>query len=233
MPKLAAAIRHLLFEDLGCFAPVLEAAGYTLHYVDAGVDDLNTAAIEQADLLVVLGGPIGAYQEQEYPFLQTELALLDHRMRADRPTLGICLGAQLMTRALGAEVVPGPRPEIGFAPLTLTDAGMHSPIAAFQDAAVLHWHGDVFGLPDGAERLASTEACHNQAFSVGPNILGAQFHPEAAGDRFERWLIGHAAQLAAEGEHVPTLRSDHAQLAPQLRTNAEAFMRSWLARLTG
>ena len=137
-----------------------------------------------------------------------------------------------MARALGARVVPGPRSEIGFAPLTLTDAGMRSPLAAFQGAPVLHWHGDVFGLPQGSERLASTEACHNQAFALGHNILGTQFHPEAGGDRFEQWLIGHAAQLAAEGEKVIALRNAHARLAPQLRTNAEAFIRSWLVGLT-
>lgn len=233
MPKTVVAIRHLMFEDVGCFAPVLEASGYELRYADAGIDSLREPMIEQADVLIVLGGPIGAYQEREYPFLAEELALLDKRLERDLPTLGICLGAQLMARALGAEMRPGPRSEIGFAPLTLTEAGARSPLAAFLDAPVLHWHVDVFGLPAGTTRLASTEACTNQAFSRGPNILGTQFHPEGAGDAFERWLIGHAAQLVAEGEDVASLRQHYAALAPQIRTNAENFLRRWLSGLTG
>lgn len=231
MSGIVVAVRHLAFEDLGCFAPVLEAAGHDIRYLDAGVDDLAPIDADDTRLTVILGGPIGAYEDDRYPFLQDELELVRRRLSKRRPTLGICLGAQLMARALGATVAPGPRAEIGFAPIVLTDAGAASPLAAFEGAPVLHWHGDVFGLPEGAERLASTEACHSQAFSLGPNILATQFHPEAGDAGFERWLIGHTHELSSRGESVERLRADHARLAPTLSSNATTCLEAWLAQL--
>src|SRR5262245_23163741 len=120
MTHSAAVIRHVAFEDLGSAAGVLERNGYRPAYLEAGLDPLDVAVTRDADLLIVLGGPIGAYEEHLYPFLKDELALLEHRLAADRPTLGICLGAQLMARALGARVYAGGKKEIGFSPLTLS-----------------------------------------------------------------------------------------------------------------
>jgi GMP synthase (glutamine-hydrolysing) len=117
----AVAIRHVAFEDLGAFAMPIERAGYRVHYYDAGTDALWTLEPVKTELVIVLGGPIGAYEDEVYPFLREELDLLTERLAAGRPTLGICLGAQLMARALGARVYPGAAKEIGFAPLTLTD----------------------------------------------------------------------------------------------------------------
>ena len=126
---LAVAIRHVAYEDLGAFGPAIERAGYDLRYCDMGVDALADVDPISTDLLVVLGGPIGAYDDAVYPFVRDEIALLEARIAANRPTLGICLGAQLMARAMGARVYPGPAKEIGFVPLILTDAGQASPLA--------------------------------------------------------------------------------------------------------
>ena len=145
--KTALAIRHLHFEDLGTLEPLLREMNYQVQYVDAVLDDLATLDVESPDLLVVLGGPIGAYDDALYPFLAAELQLLRRRLASARPLLGICLGAQLIARALGANVYPLGRKEIGFAPLTLTDAGRASPLAALEGVAVLHWHGDQFDIP--------------------------------------------------------------------------------------
>lgn len=226
MPHVTA-IRHLAFEDLGAFEPVLEAMGFRIQYRDAGVDDLSDA--EGADLLVVLGGPIGAHEEDRYPFLTDEIRLIERRLSAGRPTMGICLGAQLMARSLGARVYPGPAKEIGFKALTLTSAGEQSALRAFRDRPVLHWHGDTFDLPGGAVRLASTDICENQAFSFGVSAIATQFHPEASGRGFERWLIGHAVELVHANLDVAALRRENEYWAPALPQQAAVFLEHWLA----
>ena len=222
----ARVFRHLAFEDLGAFAGVLTEAGYTIEYAEMGVDAPDDA---KADLLIILGGPIGAYEEALYPWLSDEIAVLAARLKAGAPTLGICLGAQLMARALGARVYPGPAKEIGFAPLILPEEGL---LAPFKNVPVLHWHGDTFDLPDGAVHLASTPDCGQQAFSWGPHGLAFQFHPEAEPRGFERWLIGHAGEIAATpGISVPGLREQmraHGTLAAA--RGREIFAR-WLADL--
>ena len=119
----ALAIRHLAFEDLGSFAPVLRRRGFTVAYRDAGLDDLAARDLLDADLLVVLGGPIGAYESRTYPFLTQEIRLIERRLAARRPVLGICLGAQLVAKALGARVYKGPRKELAWGGVTLTEAG--------------------------------------------------------------------------------------------------------------
>jgi len=227
----AVAIRHVAFEDLGAFQAPIERAGYRVHYYDAGVDELRTLEPVKTELVVVLGGPIAAYDDDKHPFLREELDLLEERLAAGRPTIGICLGAQLMARALGARVYPGPEKEIGFGPITLTAEGRAAALAAFEESPVLHWHGDTFDLPDGAARLASTEVCENQAFSYGPNATGFQFHPEAGGPGFERWLIGHAVELAQAGIDVPALRAEHQERSPDLQRRAAACLEAWLRQL--
>jgi GMP synthase (glutamine-hydrolysing) len=226
--KTAIAIRHLAFEDLGCFGPVLERAGYKIHYYDIGLEDLGTLEPLNSELIVVLGGPVGAYEDDRYPFLLEEVRLLKARLSADRPTIGICLGAQLIARALGARVYPGSMKEIGFKPITLSEAGRTSPLASFADVPVLHWHGDTFDLPEGATHLASTDVCRNQAFAYGRKALAVQFHPEAGGVGFEGWLIGHTLELSAAGIDVPTLRAENERLAPALRPRAAASLEAWL-----
>jgi GMP synthase (glutamine-hydrolysing) len=231
--KSAIAIRHVGFEDVGAFAAPLRDAGYAIAYRDIGTGDLDAPEIAVADLLVVLGGPIGVYEESAYPFLGQEIQILEKRLAASRPTLGICLGAQLIARAAGARVYPSGIREIGFAPITLTDAGRESCLAPFAEAPVtLHWHGDTFDLPDGATLLASTEGCLHQAFSLGSNVIGFQFHPEAGAGNFEAWLVGHAAELAAAKIDVPTLRSQAQSHGAALAQKAERVATQWLSGLT-
>ncbi len=232
--KSALAIRHVAFEDLGAFAPALRSAGFDIQYCDVGEHDLTTLQPEEADLVIVLGGPIGAYEDDSYPFLKAELRFIEHRLKADRATKGICLGAQLIARAAGARVYPSPGKEIGFAPITLTGTGNQSCLAPFGDAPMtLHWHGDTFDLPAGAERLASTALCENQAFSLGPNVIGFQFHPEADTGTLENWLIGHAVELAAAGIDVPRLRADAKLYGPELADKAQRVAAAWLKGLDG
>jgi GMP synthase (glutamine-hydrolysing) len=229
--KYATVIRHVHFEDLGTFEPVLRELGITPCYVDAGTADLGAIDANAAELFFVLGAPIGAYEESLYPFLTDELALIERRLKAARPMIGICLGSQLMARTLGAKVYPSGTKEIGWAPISLTEAGKRSPWRHLVQGKVLHWHGDTFDLPDGATRLASTEFCINQAFTYGENAIGLQFHPEASGLHIERWLIGHACELAQAGISVPALRAETALAAPILAAQARKSLTEWLEQV--
>jgi GMP synthase (glutamine-hydrolysing) len=227
--KSVVALRHVHFEDLGHFAPVLERHGYDLTYCDVGIESLMSLDPLGADLLIVLGGPIGAYQEEQYPFLHEELMLLVNRLAANRPTLGICLGSQLIARALGARVYPMGVREIGFSPVQITPEGMRSCLSTLANGGmVLHWHGDTFDLPAGAVNLAYTETCTNQAFACGPNILGLQFHAEIVAAHFERWLIGHACELAVAGISIADLRAAAQRNSSMQIRKAEIVLECWL-----
>lgn len=229
--KTAIALRHLHFEDLGTLEPLLVARGYAVRYLDAPIDDLYAVDMAAVDLLVVLGGPIGAFDDHIYPFLRDELAVVLQWLGSGRPLLGICLGAQLIARALGASVARMDVKEIGFAPLTLTQKGKGSPLAALGQTPVLHWHGDHFGIPDGATRLAGTQTCANQAFSIGRNVLALQCHLEANPRQIERWLVGHACELAQAGIDVHALRSQAQALQSRLPQAARAVFTAWLEEI--
>ncbi len=227
--KTALAIRHVPFEDLGAFGPALSRRGYAVRYAEAGEPLLDE---RQEDLVFVLGGPISATDEARYPFLAAELALIERRLKRGAATVGICLGAQLLARALGARVYPGRAKEIGVLPLQLTARGRDSCLSPFaQDPMTLHWHGDTFDLPRGAALLASTEITENQAFAFGPNTIGLQFHPEIQPARFERWLVGHAHELEHAGVDIPALRIAMRANGPMLEGKAARMLDIWLDQL--
>ena len=225
----AVAIQHVAFEDTGILAPLLAARGWQLQTLQAGIDRLDDA--ETADLLIVLGGPISANDVHAYPHLRVLHALLRSRLAAHRPTLGICLGAQLVARALGASVTPMGAKEIGFAPLSLTDAGLASPLRALVGIPVLHWHGESFTLPDGALRLAATPACAQQAFAIGHHLLALQCHPEVDATRIDTWLIGHADELQRAGIDPRALREQAHRYAAPLAAAARDLFAAWLDAL--
>lgn len=136
---------------------------------------------------VVMGGPMNVDEVERFPALAAECEWLAEAVRLERPLLGVCLGAQLLARALGSEVRPGERKEIGFAPVEVFDADDPLLGGLAPGFEALHWHGDVFDLPSGAERLASSKLTETQAFRVG-NAWGMLFHPEADYALVEAWL---------------------------------------------
>jgi GMP synthase (glutamine-hydrolysing) len=231
--RSAVALRHVAFEDLGLLAAVMETEGWSVSFCEAAIDDLTHSSIRSADLLIVLGGPIGVYETDAYPFLKAEIALLEYRLSRNLPTLGICLGAQLMAKALGSRVFAGPVKEIGWGRVELTKDGMASCLAALDapEAAVLHWHGDTFDLPTGAVRLASNQNYENQAFAHGPNALALQFHLEADPRQLEEWYVGHAAELGAAKISVANLRADTRQRGDRLKPLAIRVFTQWLRGL--
>lgn len=226
--KTALALRHLAFEDLGLFEPLLQARGFAVRYLEAGVDDLTAVDLDAVDLLVVLGGPISVEDEEHFPWLIDEVALIRQRLDAVRPLLGICLGAQLMARALGARVKPMGLKEIGFAPLTLTATGQGTALVELGAQPMLHWHGDQFEVPVGMVSLAATAVCPHQAFAPNDKALGLQFHPEVDPARFEQWLVGHVDELAQAGIGVSELRAAMAREATGLKAALARLMTRWL-----
>ena len=231
--KTAAIICHARFLYLAAFDDTLQAGDYQIRYYDAGYGAFTFDPVDTG-LVVVLGGPIAAYELEDYPFIADEMALLRARVAADRPTLAICLGAQILAQALGARVYADTK-EIGWAPVTLTEAGERSVLRDIgRDAIpVLHWHGDTFDLPDGAERLASTPECANQAFSLGAT-LAVQFHPEVGARHFERWLICNTGQIALMKSHtVRSLRDQATRYADAAAISGQKWFAAWLEQVEG
>ncbi|GAB7534532.1 glutamine amidotransferase [Burkholderia sp. 22PA0099] len=225
------AIRHVHFEDLGSFERVLGERGRRVRYVDVGTSRVEVLDACEPSLLVVLGGPISAYDDDLYPTTAPLVELIRRRIEAGLPTLGICLGAQLIARALGARVYPGKVKEIGWAPLTLTAAGEASPLRHLsgEHTSMLHWHGDTFDLPPGAIHLAATPDCAHQAFSWGQHVLALQCHPEISTETFEAWLIGHASEIgSASGVDARQLRAATALHGPVLMPAAARMFSEWL-----
>ena len=232
--RTAVALRHVAFEDLGLLGPVLAAAGWDVSYRDAPIDDLTESAIGNADLLIVLGGPIGVYETTDYPFLLNEIALLERRLAKHLPTLGICLGSQLMAKALGARVFAGPTKEIGWGHVELTEAGNASCLKPLGEdgAQVLHWHGDTFDLPEGATRLAFNANYENQAFGYDDNALALQFHIEADPRTLGTWYVGHTAELSGAKVPIAGLREQTAAVAARASGQAGRIFKDWLQQIT-
>ena len=228
--KRALVIRHVDHEGIAGYREPIEAAGYEIHRVAAHHAGCAKLDILSPDLVVVMGGPMGVYDTDRYPWLADEIAALRRRIEADRPLFGVCLGGQLIAAALGADVRKGSAREIGFAPLTLTEAGAAGPLRHLT-ADLLHWHGDTFDLPEGADLLATTPL-YAQAFARGRNLLALQFHAEMGEDeRFEHWLVNDAADIAEVGETPESLRAAHDAKGPAAVAAGRAMISEWLAKL--
>ena len=229
-PRLALAVRHVHFEDCGTLAGVLRERGFEIRYLEAGRESLRDVDVTTPDLVIGLGGPISVYEAHRYPWITDELRLFERRLAARRPVLGICLGAQMLARVLGARVFPGPK-ELGWAPLILTPEGETSVVAPLgpDSTSMLHWHADTFDLPPKATLLASTEQVAHQAFSWERFVLAFQCHPELYYEGIESWLIGHASEIAAtSGVSVEQLRKDTQYYGPTLTGCAKTAFTEWL-----
>jgi GMP synthase (glutamine-hydrolysing) len=228
----ALVVRHTPYEGIAGFRAPVEAAGFVIDRVDVTDPAFPAMDLVSPDLVVMMGGPMGVYETDANPWITHELERLSERLAANRPTLGVCLGAQMIAAALGARVYPGPVKEVGFAPITLNEAGSGSPLRHIDRVPVLHWHGDTFDLPGGTELLASSAAYRHQAFRRGPNLLALQCHPEMGLDpRFDAWLEGSDDYLAEAGTDAERLRAEHDRLGATTTAAGRAMIAEWLEAL--
>jgi GMP synthase (glutamine-hydrolysing) len=225
--KNLLAVRHVPFEDLGSLAEPLAQAGYSIRYADAPTADFDALGKAKWDLLVVLGGPIGVNDGADYPFIAPELKFVEARLKAGLPLLGICLGSQFIAKALGADVRRNAKVELGWKPLTLTQAGESSPLRHLT-GPVLHWHGEIFDLPQDALSLCSTGLTPCQGFSWG-RALAMQFHPEVTARGLEQWYVGNVGDIRETGLSPAELRRSAQAHAGALQVQGAEVLKDWLA----
>lgn len=180
--------RHVPYEHLGLIAPALEAAGLTYEYIDLPLDITRPVNLEAAQGVIFMGGPMSVNDGLDY--VNRELATVREAAQRQLPVLGVCLGAQLIAKALGARVYRNAVKEIGWYPVHWTDAGSADPLLAGlpNPATVFHWHGETFDLPEGGAWLGYSDGCRHQAFRRGANIYGLQFHLEVTPAMITGWL---------------------------------------------
>ena len=184
--------------------------------------------------VIILGGPMNVDMVEEYPHLATEVRLIRRVMELGIPILGICLGAQLIAKTLGAKVYKNPRKEIGWYDVSLTEEGKLDPVMKHLEDTrpIFEWHGDTYDIPDGAVHLASSESCPNQAFRYGDNVYGFQFHMEVDAALVERWLNTpvYQAEIAALGGEIDpdVIRQETHEKIEQLNELSEKVFSSFL-----
>ena len=228
MPRLLV-FQHVAFEILGTLNPLLKKSGFRIRYVNFERDPDAVPNVDGYHGLVVLGGPMNVDQVEVHPHLAAEVSAIRQAIERDIPVLGICLGAQLIARALGAPVTVNPEKEIGWYDVAVSDAGREDPLFAhFADTEkIFQWHGDTFAIPAGATHLASTPSCRHQAFRHGDKVYGFQFHMEVDEPLIERWLTVPV--------HQEEIRASDGRIEPdRIRAETDTHIRSLkrLARRT-
>jgi GMP synthase-like glutamine amidotransferase len=192
--------QHVAFEGLGSIDVWLKSNGYHISSTQF-YQQTDLPEVDAVDFLVVMGGPMSVNDEAQYPWLAAEKQFIQQFIATGKPVLGICLGAQLIANAMGGRVYPNKEKEIGWWPI---QAVSNNNALAFQfpeTASVFHWHGETFDLPEGAERIAESYGCRNQAFQLGKSVIGLQFHMETTQDSVQA-LVEHCADELQPSPYV-------------------------------
>jgi GMP synthase-like glutamine amidotransferase len=218
------AFRHFPVEDLGLIEPVLKSRGIEFEYADLYRGHASVAAMDGTDGLIFMGGPMSV--NDDLPWIATELRFIQDAVAAGKPVLGICLGSQLIAKALGAKVYRNAVKEIGWFDVHLTDSASSDTLFGGlpRIETVFHWHGETFDLPHGAETLAYSNACRNQAFRFASNVYGLQYHLEVTPEMIDDWCRQDAN--CGDVRELETPLDPHRN-APRLRELSRIVFDRW------
>ena len=218
MEKIFLVLQNVECEGLGSLADILTSHGYDYKIVQLAQGEEAPKIMDNYAGLIILGGPMNVYQTDQFPFLLDADRLIKKAINEDKPLLGICLGSQLIAKALNAKVFSGEKKEIGWLPISLSEQGKTDPIfnQLPSKLTVFQWHGDTFNLPQDAIHLANSNMFQNQAFRLGRACYALQFHLEVTGEMVNTWLDEYQIEL----DSLKGVVNPH-QIQQQTNTEAE------------
>lgn len=222
---------HKTIADAGAFTDILVKRG---HDVDARLSfngEIRDIHPDEHELTVFMGGPMGVYQSDIFPYLKDEITYIEKRLSTGKPYLGICLGAQLMAKAMGSEVYPGEHgKEVGWHSIKVNEKGKKCAVRYLDEeyTPMMQWHGDTFDTPKDATLLASSTQYKNQVIAYGKRALGLQCHPEVTENNIEVWLASGYKELNEINMNVPDLRAQTLKNLPILEKQRSLFFNEWL-----
>jgi GMP synthase-like glutamine amidotransferase len=199
--------KHVPFEGPGTLEDALKKRGIPYGEVNLFAE-AAPKNLDGCGGLIIMGGPMNVYEEEEYPFLKEEDGLIKEALSRNLPMIGVCLGAQLMAKAAGARVTKGAKKEIGWYPLHLTDGAKSDPVfkALPNQLEVFQWHGDTFDIPKGAVKFASSELFRDQAFRIGTNAYAFQFHIEVTEEIIREWVDINEKELEGVKDYIDPVK---------------------------
>jgi len=229
-------LQHHPVENLGTIADALEGAALAWQYVRVADGQAVPVSMKGAGGLVVIGGPMGVYQTDRYPWLRDEMRLIEDAIKSNLPVFGVCLGAQIVAAALGAKVERNPNgKEIGWHSVRLSDSARDDRLMRGLPATLtpFHWHGDIFELPRDAVSLASSDKTPCQAFRYGDKTYGFQFHFEVTADGVAAMATAFAKELVRENISADRMVAQSAEFLPPLETISDTVFSRWASPIQG
>jgi len=224
-------IKHIDIEGPGTLGDFLLKKKIPFKIIDLGAADALPSDIFHLKAVVVLGGPMNVYEEEKYPFLKAEDQFIKKVLKAEIPYLGICLGSQLLSKAAGGKVVKSPKKEVGWFQIQLTADGKIDPFfkGLNSNIEVFHWHEDMFMIPHNGKLLATAQGCPNQAFKVGKNAYGLQFHCEITDVSIKEWTYEYVKRgVPGRDEEQKRMLDSYARLKPSFDQTAAVIYDNFL-----